>query len=199
MTFILFLSCFCEKVLILRATKVLMKRHCKIGMMFVVICMFLNSCKTDNTEPQAYALPQAQGIVVGNIVSGTNVNNSNLSGNWQVQTTTAQYYDLNKVLVSNSPLASNFFSSVILNDKAKTAGFENLADASNETYILSTTTGADLYIQLPTDPFPRSSNSTIQITNLTATSMTWVATDPRVVSAGGQILYNAYQVVFTKQ
>ena len=182
----------------------LMNKCGKLMLALAIGCILINSCKLDKPvlpgEPgyEAATDPTANmQTVTGTTVTGTTVNNSNLSATWKVATTTKQFYDQNNVVVSSS-LAFNPFTSVILSEPAKTAGFENLTAApSAETYSLSNTDG-NLYIQLSADPFSRSINSQIQITNLTASSMTWLAIDPKIVSAGGQLLRNAYLVTFTR-
>jgi hypothetical protein len=139
--------------------------------------------------------------IQGNIVNGMAVSNANLTGNWVIQSTTAQYYDKYNVSVSNSLISNNAFISVALDDQARAANFQGLSSAvpAEENYMLSSTTGKDLYIQLSSDPFARTSNTKIQITNLTATSMTWLAIDPQLISLGGQFLRNAYLVTFSKK
>ncbi len=181
-----------------------MKKCGKLMLALAIGCILINSCKLDKPilpgEP-GYEVATDPGAnvqtVTGTTVNGTTVNNSNLSATWKVATTTKQFYDQNNVAVASS-LAFNIFSSVVLNEQAKTAGFEDLTAApSAETYSLLTS-GGNLYIQLSADPFSRSVNSQIQITNLTASAMTWLAIDPKIVSAGGQLLRNAYLVTFTR-
>jgi hypothetical protein len=181
-----------------------MKSYGRIGGALILLCVLVNSCKLDKPiqpgDPgyvAATATKVSAGTVTGTVVNGTTVNNSNLTGSWKTITTTKEFFDINNVVVASS-LAYDIFTNVTLSEPAKTADFENLnVAASAETYILSISNGI-LYIQLSADPFTKSVNSKIQITNLTATSMTWVAIDPKIVSAGGQLLQNAYQVTFTK-
>jgi len=179
-----------------------MKSNPKTLFIWIGLCVGVSSCKLDKP-----VLPGEAGYVAttntttsavtGTTTTGTIVNNSNLSGTWKVETTTKQFYDQNNVVVSSS-LANNLFTSVTLNETGKTAGFAGLSAAEiNQTYTLATS-GNILYIQLSADPFSRSVNSRIQVTNLTATSMTWLALDPLIVSAGGQLLRNVYLVTFTK-
>jgi hypothetical protein len=170
--------------------------------LLATICIIIASCKLDKPvlpgDPGYVKIIKSTDTVTGNVIEGAYVSNPNLTGTWKAQTTSAQYYDKNNVMVSNSPLASNLFTTVTLNDYSRIADFAGPSGAFNTTYSLSSTTGKDLYLQLSADPFSRSSNSQIQVVNLTATSMTWLAIDPALVSAGGQMLHNAYLVTFTK-
>jgi hypothetical protein len=180
-----------------------MKNHGQIGLLLAMICM-INACKVD--EPILPGQPGYEStapvvntnVVTGTSGSGANVANSNLTGTWTAKTTTQQYYNQNNAVLSSTVLPSNLFTTITLNETGKTAVFQGSAvTAASDSYLL-TTNGNNLYIQLTSDPFSRTANDKIQIVNLTATAMTWVAIDPQVSLIGGQTLRNGYQVTFTK-
>ena len=87
-----------------------------------------------------------------------------------------------------------------MDDAAKTVIFGGsfVVDGTLD-YVVSKMSNGDLYIQLSADPYERSSNGPIQIQSLTATTMTWLAVDPLIITSKGHKLQSAWGMTFTKE
>ncbi len=143
----------------------------------------------------------AGGTVLGINVFNTTVNDDYLSHSWTVSSTVKQYYDSNNVVISGVSVP-NRFSSVSLNDSAKTFAYTNgiflyPSDPASGSYRLYTTDNV-LFITLLTNVFFDNANSTTRITNLTTRAMTWIAINTNTVMINGVPVHEAYQIIFSK-
>lgn len=178
-----------------------MNRYTKILLTLAIACITTNACKLDkHVVPAAGNTDPTDGqTVLGIIVKGKTLNDSYLNALWKATSTAQQLYDTAYIVLSGVSVP-NKFSAVKLDDQAKTAVYTNLpasAGPSTVTYKLSTSNNV-LYIKLTPNPFFTSTTSEVRITNLTSTSMTWVALDTVSTLLGGKYLHKGYQVTFTK-
>ncbi len=157
------------------------------------------SCRLDPVLTPPNAGPNNGQTVLGITVNGPVINNAYLTGMWSVELTIEQYYDVNNAVITGV-VAPNKFTSVTLNDQAKTSGYGGLSAGvapSTGTYKLGLNENV-FYVDLSADPFSRSSNTLVRITSLTSTAMTWVAIDAAIVMYNGQPAHKAYQVIFAR-
>lgn len=125
------------------------------------------------------------------------VSNSALTGKWTVQTTT-EVVVVDGKISSSQILPANVYTDVVIDDGAKTMKFDGSSTVfDTPTYTLSGS-GSNIKLQLSEDPFSRSSNGTISITQLTSTSMTWLALDPQVSTLGGHSMQGGFEITYTK-
>jgi len=121
-----------------------------------------------------------------------------LTGTWKVITTTDIDYVDGVAQIIEPPIT--LFTDAQLDDAAKTAVFlGSFVVDGTQTYVVSKTSTGALYIQLSADPFERSSNGPVQIQTLTATTMTWLALDPLIITTQGHKHQKAWQITFTKE
>ncbi|NNU33749.1 hypothetical protein HK413_05620 [Mucilaginibacter sp. S1162] len=133
-----------------------------------------------------------------NIHSKT-INDDYLTHLWTVSSTVKQYYDSNDIVVSGVSVP-NRFTSVLLDDNAKTFTYTNaklLYSDQNASgpYRLSLGNNV-LYIELASNVFFENATSTTRISNLTAYAMTWLTIDNNTVIINGKPVHEAYQVIF---
>ncbi|MGF7081729.1 hypothetical protein [Mucilaginibacter sp. UYCu711] len=164
--------------------------------------MIAISCKLDDPLiPVPNPNFNSGGTVLGINVFNKTVNNSYLSNLWTVSSTVKQYYDTSDVVISGTSVP-NRFTSISLNDNTKTFVFTNgtflYADQKPSGLYRLYTTDNVLFIQLGTNVFFDSANSTTRITNLTARAMTWLAIDTNTVVVNGKPAHEAYQVIFAR-
>ena len=205
-----------------------MKKHYKLFLALAYISISMVACKLDppilpgdpgyvSTEANTIAVTGVTGAtgttgatgstgstgstgttgVTGTTTTGTVVNNSMLTGTWTNTDTRKVIIDQNNVILTNL-ISSNAFTTAAFDDAAKTCVL-GVFSTSNppSTYILSGS-GTNLYILFPVDLFNRSANDKIQITDISAHSMTWWAIDPATTTAGGQTVRSGYILTFTK-
>jgi hypothetical protein len=170
----------------------------------VVISTALYSCKLDKPvlpgQPgYVYVAPPTDpnGTGTGGNTGGTPVDNATITGTWKVTTTTTIEYVDGKAQSSPSPI--NLFVDAVFDDGAKTAFFDGSFVVFDTVSYTLTSSAGQLFLHLGGDPFERSSNGPIQIQSLTATSMTWLALDPLVITSQGHKLQSAWGMTFTKQ
>ncbi len=179
-----------------------MKKLIKVLLTIVAACIAISACKLDKPVTPAVANandPTDGQTVLGIVVNGKTLNDSYLSASWKVTSTTQQLYDTANVVMSGTGIA-NKFSAVKLDEQAKTATYTGLpasAGPSTETYELSTSQNV-LYIKLKPNPFFTTTTSEVRITNLTSSSMTWLALDTTGTAIDGKYLHKGYQVTFAK-
>lgn len=170
-----------------------------------IISTSLYSCKLDPAilpgQPgYVYTPPPTTGTGTGTGTSGTisPYDDADLTGTWKVTTTTIiEYVD---GVAQSSPSPINLFIDAKLDDAAKTAIFDgSFVVDGTLSYVVSKASNGALYIQLSADPYQRSSNGPIQIQSLTATTMTWLAVDPMVITTQGHKIQSAWGMTFTKQ
>jgi hypothetical protein len=173
-----------------------------------IISTTIYSCKLDPAilpgQPgYVYvAPPTGGGTGTGTGTGGTisPYDDAALTGTWKVTTTTTiEYVD---GVAQSSPSPINLFIDAQMDDAAKTVIFGGsfvVDDVTPYPYVVSKTSSGALYIQLSADPYERSSNGPIQIQSLTATTMTWLAIDPLVITSQGHKLQSAWQMTFTKE
>jgi hypothetical protein len=162
-----------------------LKQKLLSALSIIMICFLVVSCTKDAPiypdDPDFIPYPGKPGGNNGGGGSGGTVDETQISGNWEVTKMTLESY-LNGALSSSIDAPINMFNSVQLSDAGKTYEFDGFSVPVPDTYTLSKT-GSQLYIQFKEDPFfARTANEKIQITNLTATSMTWLALDPAITS-----------------
>jgi len=169
-----------------------------------VISASIYSCKLDPAilpgQPgYVYVAPPTDptGTGTGGTGGGTTVDNPVLTGTWNVTTTTIIEYVDGKA--QSSPSQINLFTDAVFDDAAKTAFFDGSFVVFDTVSYRLYTSGSQLFIQLGGDPFERSSNAPIQIQSLTATTMTWLAVDPNIVTIDGHKEQSAWGMTFTKQ
>lgn len=164
--------------------------------------MFAGSCKLDKPvlpSPKGEDVINTDQTVYGIVVNGRIVDNPYLTSAWKAKQTIQQLYDTSTVVISGS-VVSNFFTGVTLNDKDKSIKYTGLVNDTVPaigTYKLSVTDNV-LYMRLSANPFFNSTVSTVRITHLTATEMTWVALDTTSTVLDGRYYHKGYQVTFTK-
>ncbi len=134
----------------------------------------------------------------GGAVSGT-VNLTFLSGDWEVTAMYTEIYSASNVVQLSTLSLFNLYRGVDLNNTTKAYLFDGSFDAVDPGVFTTSTVGSSVYIQLQEDPFNRTVNDKIQITNLTANSMTWLAIDPEVSSTPGGNLKTGFKVVYTRK
>jgi hypothetical protein len=167
-----------------------------------LICIVLASCKLDDPlipVPNPNFNPGVTVLGI-NVYNGT-VNDDYLSHLWTVNTTIKQYYDSNDIVVSGVSVP-NRFTSVSLDDNAKTFTYTNakflyVDQKASGSYRLQTTNNV-LYIDLLTNVFFDNGNSTLRISNLTAHAMTWLTINTNTVIVNSKPAHEAYQVIFTR-
>jgi hypothetical protein len=185
-----------------------MRKHLLQLICLAIISTAIYSCKLDPAilpgQPgYVYVAPPTTG---GGTGTGTGTgagtispyDDAALTSTWKVTTTTIIEYVDGAAQSSPSPI--NLFVDAQLDDAAKTAIFDgSFVVDGTQTYVVSKTSSGALYIQLSADPFERSSNGPIQIQSLTATTMTWLAVDPLIITTQGHKLQSAWQMTFTKE
>ncbi len=125
------------------------------------------------------------------------VDETKITGKWQVSKMYTETYKDGAVQFSMEAFI-NLYTGVELNSSGNTYQFEGSFDAPFPgTYILSKQ-GSTVYIQLEEDPFNRSDNDKIRITNLTDNSMTWVAIDPASTDTALGKIQAGWKVVYTR-
>jgi len=118
---------------------------------------------------------------------------SAISGIWIVQSTTAIQTFAGQT--SSTPF-DDFFSSVTINDIAKTGDFKDPIQGGDQPFSYTTSgSGSSETITFTPDPFERPDGNAIRITSVTSTSMTWEADSP---DNGGGYTFE-YKVVMKKQ
>jgi hypothetical protein len=163
--------------------------------------MVVISCKLDDPLiPVPNPNFNPGGTVLGITINKT-VNDSYLSHLWTVSTTVKQYYDSNDIVVSGVSVP-NRFTSVLLDDNAKTFAYTNGIflypdEKASGPYRLYITNNV-LYIEILTNVFFDNANSTSRISNLTAHAMTWLTIDTNTVVVNGKPVHEAYQVIFAR-
>jgi hypothetical protein len=174
------------------------KKYNKIGLIFCLLAIMITyGCKLDEA-PSAVA--NNNETVLGIVVVGKVVNNTYLTADWKTIRTAQQYYDTAYAAVLGANPMPAKFTSIALNDLSKSFKYNGLANsniATTGTYSLYTSNNV-LFIQLPGNPFFSNPASTVRITNLTASSMTWVVIDPTIITVNGQPAREAYEVVFIR-
>lgn len=190
-----------------------MKKHYKLFLALAYACAGLAACKLDppilpgdpgyvSTETNTKGTTGATGTtgttgVTGTTTVGTVVSNSMLTGTWNNMVTNKILMDQNNNLVQ-SLLSTNPFTTAAFDDATKTCMLVVFSTSNPpSTYTLSGS-GSNLYILFPFDIFNFSANNKIQITDLSSSSMTWLAFDPATVSANGQTLRSGYKMTFIK-
>jgi hypothetical protein len=164
--------------------------------------MVVISCKLDDPLiPVPNPSFNTGGTVLGISIFNKTINDDYLSHLWTVSSTVKQYYDSNNIVISGVGVP-NRFTSISLNDNTKTFVFTNgiflyANEKASGLYRLYTTDNV-LFIQLGTNVFFDSANSTTRITNLTASAMTWIAIDTNTVVINGKPAHEAYQVIFAR-
>lgn len=168
----------------------------------VVISTAIYSCKLDPAilpgQPgYVYTPPPTTG-------TGTDpgtispYDDAELTGTWKVTSTTDIDYVDGVPEIIEPPIT--LFTDAQLDDAAKTAVFiGSFVVDGIQSYVVSKTSTGALYIQLSADPFERSSNGSVQIQSLTATTMTWLAVDPLIITTQGQKHQKAWKITFTKE
>jgi hypothetical protein len=164
---------------------------------FLIICVLVTACKKD-----APIYPGDPDFVpyqskAGGTPSGT-VDLTLLAGKWQVTATYTEIYFASNAVQSSFLSPFNLFRGVELNATSKNYLFDGSFDAVDPGVFTTSTSGSIVYIQLQQDPFNRSVNDKIQITNLTASTMTWVAIDPTLLSTPGGSFKTGFKVVYTR-
>lgn len=157
------------------------------------------ACKLDGVSPQGSSTATDQEIIMGITLSGSDVHNGYLTAKWKAIRTVQQYYDTSYVVVSGSIMQGKF-ASVALNDNMKSFEYQGLStntSAATGTYSLAIVSNV-LYLRTPGNPFFSNPASTVRITNLTSAAMTWVAMDGALTNVNGQMLREAYQVMFVR-
>jgi hypothetical protein len=158
-----------------------------------------NGCKLDQTVVPAGTHPAYVDTVLGITVVGKVINNNYLTGDWKAIRTADQYYDSTYVIISGTGIAGKF-TSVALDDKSKTFKYTGLpasAGLASGSYALSTSENV-LFMTISTNPFFTNPKSQLRITNLTGTSMTWVAMDTTLINYNGKRARHAYEILFIK-
>lgn len=167
-----------------------------------VISTAIYSCKLDPAilpgQPGYVYVPPPTGTGTGTGGTISPYDDAALTGTWKVTTTTIiEYVD---GVAQSSPSPINLFVDVQLDDAVKTAIFDgSFVVDGTLSYVVSKTSSGALYIQLSADPYERSSNGPIQIQSLTATTMTWLAVDPLVITSQGHKIQSAWGMTFTKE
>jgi hypothetical protein len=165
--------------------------------------MFAGSCKLDSPAPPP--APKADDVeitdqtVLGIVVNGPRVDNAYLTSLWKAKQTTLQLYDTSNTIIYGT-YVNNLFTNVTLNDRNKSVSYTGLVNSFAQptgTYKLSVTDNV-LYIELSSNPFFNSTLSTVRVTHLTPTEMTWVALDTTSTVLDGRYYHKGYQVTFTK-
>lgn len=170
-----------------------------------IISTSIYSCKLDPAilpgQPgYVYVAPPTGGTGTGTGTGGTGtpVDDPVLTGTWKVTTTTDIDYVDGVAQIIEPPII--LFTDAQLDDVAKTAVFDgSFVVDGTQTYVVSRNSSGVLYIQLSADPFERSSNGPIQIQSITATTMTWLAIDPLVLTTQGHKHQEAWKITFTKE
>lgn len=181
-----------------------MRKHLLQIICLAIISTAIYSCKLDPAilpgQPgYVYTPPPTTGTGTGTDPGTISpYDDAALTGTWKVTTTTnIEYVD---GVAQSAPSQINLFVDAQLDDAAKTAVFDgSFVVDGTQTYVVSKTSTGALYIQLSGDPFERSSNGPIQIQSLTATTMTWLAVDPLVITSQGHRLQSAWGMTFTKE
>ena|GEM_PF-1525033 len=169
-------------------------------LILILVCALATACKKD---PPIY--PNDPGFVpyksksANNVTQGATVDISLLAGEWPVTAMYTETYTTSNVLQSSSQTLSNFYSAVEINSNSKSYFFDAASNAPSPGFYTTATSGSNVYLQLQKDPFNRSLNDKIQITNLTATSMTWVAIDPQVLSTASGSFKTGFKVVYKRK
>lgn len=163
--------------------------------------MFAGSCKLDKpvypqTNPDDVDITDQ--TVLGMIVNGRIIDDPYLTSEWITKQTVQQLYDTAYTVLSGTGV-NNLFSTVTINDRAKSVKYSGLSNdtAATGTYELGTADNV-LYIKLSSNPFFNSTLSTVRITHLTSTEMTWVALDTTSTVLDGKYYHKGFQVTFTK-
>ncbi|MGY3213436.1 hypothetical protein [Mucilaginibacter sp. HD30] len=175
-----------------------MKQKSLSVLSFLALCLLATACKKDPPiypdDPDFVAYQSKGG---GGGTSSVTVDLTLLTGKWQVSTTYTEVYSTNNVVQSSLLSPLNLYSGVQLSNTSKNYLFTG-SSVAPDPGVFTTTTGSSVYIQLQQDPFGRSVNDKIQIINLTANSMTWLAIDPQILSTPGGSAKNGFKVVYTR-
>lgn len=161
-------------------------------------CISISGCKLDPATTPLTANNAYVDTVLGITVVGKVINNNYLNGEWKAVRTAQQYYDSSYVFISGTGIPGKF-TSVALNDKAKSFKYTGLpAAAGPETGLYELKTSENVLFIKITNAFFTNPKSQVRITNLTASSMTWIAMDTTLINYNGRPARQAYEVIFTK-
>jgi len=165
----------------------------------LTICLLVTACKKDPPiYPDDPDFVAYEGIGANGGTSSGTVDLTLLAGKWQVATTYTEVYSTSNAVQSSSLSPFNLYNGIELNNTAKNYLFTGSSSIPDPGVFTTATAGSSVYIQLQQDPFARSINDKIQITNLTANTMTWVAVDPQILSTPGGNVKTGFKVVYTR-
>ena len=174
-----------------------MKQKSLSALSFLIICLLVTACVKDvPIYPDDPDFVPYQGTV-GGAASGT-VDLTLLGGEWQVTAMYNEHYSASNVVQLSTLSPLKLYRGIELNNTSKNYLFDGSSNASAPGVYTTSTNGSSVYIQLQLDPFARSVNDKIQISNLTATTMTWVAIDPQLITTLGGNVKTGYKVVYTR-
>jgi hypothetical protein len=179
-----------------------LKQKSLSALSFLILCLLVTACVKDAPiypdDPDFVPYQGKEGTGGGGGTPSGTVNLTLLGGKWQVTATYSEIYSASNAVQQSFLSPFNLYSGVELNSTSKNYLFAGSFDAPDPGVYTTSTSGSSVYIQLQQDPFTRSVNDKIQITNLTATTMTWVAIDPQLLSTPGGNLKTGFKVVYTR-
>jgi hypothetical protein len=177
------------------------KRPYKLLLVLLFFCMVINACKLDKPVfPESPATSKgttgATGTTGTTGTTGSTGNTGNtvttielpdLNGHWLTKKSTAGTFDIAYNPQSFFYNSDQFYDYLDIDAAKKTAIFTIKNKVEDKHTYTTTTDKGKTYILFSNDPYFRSDNFRIEITNLTPTETTWSIIDTKLVDIGGGI------------